>query len=270
MDARTTPYGPGAPAVVYAPVAPSTPYAPGTSNVPFYMTGGPVVAPYTIVVPPPYGSSDKMPPPAAARTAIYSLVIVFGVAANAIAPIALVTWFFLDVFIPTINAGMAFTGIATLCSLFTWIWASVLLSYNRRLYATDAITRASAHCISTMVLSIAWLVIAIALFAITGTSCTSEDLAFFALCQFNLSLAVLALCLSILLGSVSLLIFMRTRNNRAQLAAVNVAQFDGDSPQQPMQLMPMTMQPFGHGHQVQVQDGGLKPESEHRSGPSSV
>ncbi|KAL0575378.1 hypothetical protein V5O48_006591 [Marasmius crinis-equi] len=241
---------------------------PALRPCPLYTTSIPGGAPYTVAIPPPHGSSGKTPSPAAARTAIYPLILVFGLAANALSPFALLTYFS-DFYFSVVSVGMAFAGIAIPCSLFTWIWASILLSYNRRLYSTDTITRASAHCISTMVLSIVWLAIAIGLFA-TGAGCLPEAYPFSAVCQFNLSLAMLALSLFILLGSVSLFILVRTKNYGVQVTAVNVAQFDENPPRPTMQMMPVAMQPFGYGHQVGVQRGGKAEPEQGRSGPNNI
>ncbi|KAJ8081412.1 hypothetical protein PM082_007254 [Marasmius tenuissimus] len=237
--APTVPFISGTSVVPYAPGAPG--FVPGTPGLP-YTTNLPLLHYNAIPIRP--EPSDPMPRPAAVRTAIYSLILVFGITVDVIGPFALI-FAGLGRTTTVKQAGMAFAGIASLCSLFTWIWASVLLSYNRRFYSTQTVTRASAHCISTMVLSIVWFVISIMVFAFVGASGTcSNRLNLFETCPFNLSLGCLCLSLSILLGSVSLYIYLRTTKRGAQIAQVNVAQFDGDMPQ-PMQMqmqMPTQMQ----------------------------
>ncbi|KAK1224932.1 hypothetical protein PQX77_012134 [Marasmius sp. AFHP31] len=237
--APTASFTPGTPVVPYAPGAPATPHAlsapgfiPGTPGLP-YTTNLPLLHYNAISIRP--EPADPMPRPAAARTAIYSLILVFGITVNVIGPFALIFAGFGSA--TTVKeAGMAFAGIASVCSLFTWIWASVLLPHNRRFYSTQTITHAYAHCISTMVLSIVWFVVSIMVFAFVGASGTcSNGLDLFEACPFNLSLGCLCLSLSILLGSVSLYIYLRTIKRGAQMAQVNAAQFDGDMPQ-PMQM----------------------------------
>ncbi|KAG7094531.1 hypothetical protein E1B28_005360 [Marasmius oreades] len=169
------------------------------------------------------------------RTALYSLILVFGLAINGVTPVSAILTIYETVYETDEGlsylggADTAFMAIAFFCALFTWIWASVLLAYHRRIKSTDTITRASAHCISTMVLSIVWLVLGIIILGLTGTKCTPgiESFTVWGYCAFNIPVGVLALCLSILLSSASLFIYLRTKSGGASLSKCHVAQFDG-------------------------------------------
>ncbi|KAL0060936.1 hypothetical protein AAF712_012272 [Marasmius tenuissimus] len=236
--APTVPFISGTSVVPYAPGAPG--FVPGTPGLP-YTTNLPLLHYNAIPIRP--EPSDPMPRPAAVRTAIYSLILVFGITVDVIGPFALI-FAGLGRTTTVKQAGMAFAGIASLCSLFTWIWAS-----SRITAASTLRKRSRAHLpivyrrwflASCGLSSRSWFSPSSVQAALVPIGLTRFDL--FETCPFNLSLGCLCLSLSILLGSVSLYIYLRTTKRGAQIAQVNVAQFDGDMPQ-PMQMqMQMQMQ----------------------------
>ncbi|KAF9257269.1 hypothetical protein L218DRAFT_1006335 [Marasmius fiardii PR-910] len=92
------------------------------------------------------------------RTALYCLILVFGLAINIMTPFSIMFTIVApqeEDLLYLGGADTAFLVIGLICSLFTWIWASVLLAYHRRV-SKEAMTKASAHCISTMVLGTVW------------------------------------------------------------------------------------------------------------------
>lgn len=178
-----------------------------------------------------------MPRKTALRTTLYSLILFFGICEDVLGPMLGVALFFGR---PTTFA--VFNFFTAVSSLLTWIWAAVLLSYNRRPSSKRNITKAAAHFYSLVVLCILWLAITIMFSTETHYQCTVvprlllqyQDVRTIdtpsVYCAVTIPHVVLASMLFLLTGGAALFIFRTTREAGASLNSSNVAQFDGELP----------------------------------------
>ncbi|KAF9262828.1 hypothetical protein L218DRAFT_383413 [Marasmius fiardii PR-910] len=139
-----------------------------------------------------------------------------------------------------------FNIVATIVSLVTWIWAAVLLSYNRRPSSKRGITKAAAHFYSLVVLCILWLAVGIMFSTETHFQCTvvpqmlrqyqdlNDDWQLDVptiWCSVTIPHVAVAFLLFLLTGGAALSIFRTTRQAGGGLNTSNVAQFDGELPE---------------------------------------
>ncbi|KAK1218606.1 hypothetical protein PQX77_018706 [Marasmius sp. AFHP31] len=177
-----------------------------------------------------------MPRATALRTTIYSVVLFITICETVVAGITSFVGGFLSVNFPI------FSWVTSGVSLLTWIWAAVLLSYNRRPSSKRGITRAAAHFYSISVLSIVWLAVGILWSTETHEQCTALSAQIARLappgvrfnvfenvrCSVSVANLVVAFLVFLLTVGVAYYIFRTTRNGGGTMGGSNVAQFDGD------------------------------------------
>ncbi|RDB17194.1 hypothetical protein Hypma_001845 [Hypsizygus marmoreus] len=158
-----------------------------------------------------------------ARTTFYSLTLAAAVLETAFG--------FLAAFTVQVSLYMwIFTLMSGIASGITWIWVSVLLSYNNRPLSSHTLARASTHFISFVVFTAAWLAISIMITTQLPAECnfeTSYDGLVYAWCAFS-SVALAFSWLTCIFSAVSTLLVHRASRifrSGAGLAG-NVAQSD--------------------------------------------
>ncbi|KAH0587434.1 hypothetical protein H2248_006223 [Termitomyces sp. 'cryptogamus'] len=90
------------------------------------------------------------------RTTLYSLALALGFFQNIITIFTAVS----DGFAPYMHI---FAGIGAGWALLTWVWTSVLLSYNNRPFSSHGLVRSFTHFVSFVILTIGWFGLAIML-----------------------------------------------------------------------------------------------------------
>ncbi|KAF9257171.1 hypothetical protein L218DRAFT_134355 [Marasmius fiardii PR-910] len=159
-----------------------------------------------------------MQTPTAVRTALYSLIIVFGVLESGIAVF--------HALLGSDTTERVFVSLAAGFSLISWIWASVLLAYHRRPLTRRTLTRASTHFYTLAVLCVLELAVAIMVLARTRRGCDSRD--DFEFCWVRGVNGGLSMGLSATLAASASYVYFRTVREGESLSESNVARFDGE------------------------------------------
>ncbi|KAJ8081434.1 hypothetical protein PM082_007277 [Marasmius tenuissimus] len=173
--------------------------------------------------------------PAQIRTILYSLIIFFALAVDAIASLGFATasqypastglvigrWFIMGLHCATL-----------LFALFTWVWASILLAYNRRPPSTrkSVLTRVNVNFLVTFLLCIAFIVMTALDLTFVGINCSTERaFGWQDMCDFNIAAGALMGCLSLLLGFLAL--YINARATR-KIASLDINDLDDSDPKQ--------------------------------------
>ncbi|KAF9458253.1 hypothetical protein BDZ94DRAFT_114950 [Collybia nuda] len=156
-----------------------------------------------------------------ARTTLYSLTLAFALCGSIFGYISS----FMDGFSPYL---IIFGKISGSVATVTWIWTSVLLSYQNRAYSTHWLTRSSVHFYSFVVFAIIWLGLGIMLSTQVSRECdfkTASDGLAYSWCGLSATASVLAFLISLMSIPTALLIYVTAWESGAGLE-VNVAQAD--------------------------------------------
>ncbi|KAJ8073500.1 hypothetical protein PM082_011776 [Marasmius tenuissimus] len=170
----------------------------------------------------------RLPTATKIRTTLYSLVIIFGFAVTPFGVIHLIVSYEAIL--------QAFASLSVALATISWIWASVLLSYNRRPSTTRMLTRASTHFYTTINLATLELACGIMILSQTKASKSrngTQDLCDWAIngwCWVHGVNAGLTLVLSMILFMCAGYVYVRTRKG-GSLSRSNVAEFDGEGPE---------------------------------------
>ncbi|KAJ8073491.1 hypothetical protein PM082_011767 [Marasmius tenuissimus] len=165
-----------------------------------------------------------MPRPTVIRTVLYSLLIVFGITETVFG--------ILHALISHQENFQTIAGLAAALSTISWVWASVLLSYNRRPFFKRTLTNASTHFYSLAILALLMLIIGILILALTQTDdsgrCGGGSMSPDTSCWLHFVDGIMALVLALTLAASAAYVFIRTRSGGGTLPRCNVAQFDGE------------------------------------------
>ncbi|KAJ8083472.1 hypothetical protein PM082_009346 [Marasmius tenuissimus] len=168
--------------------------------------------------------------PTAVRTTLYSLILFFGLCQNILGLIMGV----LGLVGPGQDQTLGpFGFVSAAIALLTWIWASVLLAYNRRPSSKLGITRAATHLYSLVVLGVQWLCIFIMFSTEIHQQCIVLPRSVFNpdalnFCPGVISTVIVAALIFGLMVSAAYYIFCATSRGGGKLGTSNVALFDGD------------------------------------------
>ncbi|KAL0563678.1 hypothetical protein V5O48_018388 [Marasmius crinis-equi] len=172
----------------------------------------------------PSSLKGQMPTPTKVRTVLYSTIIALGITGTVLAILHAIASYE--------DKLQAFAGLVTSFSMFSWVWASVLLSYHRRPYAERALTRASTHFYTLIVLAVLHFVCGILILAHTVPErhgqCDGVELNW---CWIHIVDGVLSLVLAIPLAASAIYVYLRTVGGGGGLSTSNVARFDGEGPE---------------------------------------
>ncbi|PBK99132.1 hypothetical protein ARMGADRAFT_1025421 [Armillaria gallica] len=124
---------------------------------------------------------------------------------------------------------VVFGSIAGFVALFSWIWASVLLSYNYRPDSRHALTSAKAHLVSYATLTVVWLVLSICLTEQLPQQCNFEipsDGEASIWCMADSAAAGLGWILTILCLATTTVVYKSTCRGSTKGISVNIALYD--------------------------------------------
>ncbi|KAJ8073469.1 hypothetical protein PM082_011745 [Marasmius tenuissimus] len=171
----------------------------------------------------------RMHSPTRARTALYGTTIAFGLPGTVIG-IMHAMWSYEEKL-------QAFGGLASSLSTITWVWASVLLSYNRRPSITRTLTRASTHFYTLIGLAVLNFACGILILASTkhtpgvygeGSTFTCDGIDF---CWVHVADGAISLALTFPLTAAAVCIYRQITREGGKLSDSNVARFDGEGPE---------------------------------------
>ncbi|KAK1224872.1 hypothetical protein PQX77_012205, partial [Marasmius sp. AFHP31] len=173
----------------------------------------------------------RMHSPTRVRTALYGTTIALGLPGTAIGIMHAIGSYDEKL--------QAFAGLASSLSTITWVWASVLLSYNRRPSITRTLTRASTHFYTLTGMAVLNFACGILILASTKRhpgvyrqdSTFQCDGILFDFCWVHFTDGAISLALTFPLTAAAVCIYRQTTREGGKLSDSNVARFDGEGPE---------------------------------------